>query len=141
MGDWKLQDTGGPHAVLDSALVKDLDCLRKVVHVVREAGYRTIIGLPAPDPEVVKLVDCIVPEGFNLIYYNDDTLFFDPKNLKESLPSLRVFMAKKNKEIKSRFGVSPLELQAMPGKFTYATHNYICNNVSPVHITIHKLER
>lgn len=75
-----------------------------------------------------------------LMYFDHETLYFNSDDIEGSLPRFGEFM--KSREVKNKLtlGITPREIITHPGKYKWATENYILGNTPPIHITSRRVE-
>lgn len=70
-----------------------------------------------------------------LIFYDEDTLYFDEDEMDSSLERVKRFLKDKEVKIKKKYGITPREIQANKHKYKWKVQDYINGNVLPIHIT------
>jgi hypothetical protein len=108
---------------------------RKISGGVAKRLHEGLIFTGVYEAKLRKIKDGEPKDIIGLMYFDNETLYFNPDDIEGSLPRFGEFM--KTREVKNKlmFGITPREIVTHPNKYKWATQDYILGNTPPIHIT------
>jgi len=113
---------------------------RKISGGVARELHKKLIFTGVYEAKLRKVKNGEPENVIGLIYFDNETLTFNPDDIEGSLPRFGEFMRTREVKNKLMFGITPREIVTHPGKYKWQTQDYILGNTPPIHITSRQAE-